>query len=106
MGRRRPGVRRGSKEAVDLEEAVERFDQQPRRVVLISSGRRSWCRPAASLLKRDVYSGTLKLLGNQHLHTLSAANTTASSLNRLQRFKEAKALMRKLIRGPTRYWRG
>ena len=48
-------------------------------------------------MKRDVYSGTLKLLGNQHLHTLSAANNYASSLNRLQRFKEAKALMRKSI---------
>ncbi len=48
-------------------------------------------------LKRVVYSGRLKLLGEEHMLTLSAANNCVSSLGRLQRFEEAKALLRKII---------
>ena len=48
-------------------------------------------------LKRDVYSGLLKLHGKEHEHTLQAANNYASSLGRLQRFEEAKALLRRMM---------
>ena len=48
-------------------------------------------------LKRDVYSGRLKLNGEEHGHTLHAAYNYAGSLVDLERFAEAKALLRKLI---------
>ncbi len=48
-------------------------------------------------LRRDVYSGYLKLLGEEHPQTLSSANSYALSLGRLERFKEIKALLRKTI---------
>ena len=48
-------------------------------------------------MKRDVYSGTLKLLGEEHEHTLLAAINYASSLNSLERFEEAKSLLRKMM---------
>jgi hypothetical protein len=51
----------------------------------------------AVLMRRDVYSGWLKLNGEENGHTLLAANNYAASLNRLQRFEEAKALLRKTI---------
>jgi len=46
-------------------------------------------------MARDVYSGRLKLSGEEHLDTLIAANNYADSLRILKRFKEAKALLRK-----------
>ena len=48
-------------------------------------------------LRRDVYSGRLKLSGEEHQYTLLAANNYASSLNSVQRFKEAKSLMRRTL---------
>ena len=48
-------------------------------------------------LKRDVYSGYLRLHGNNHAHTLTAASNYANSLIYLQRFEEAKKLLRKSI---------
>jgi hypothetical protein len=48
-------------------------------------------------MKRDVYSGRLKLNGEESERTLRAANNYASSLGLLQRFEEAKSLMRKSI---------
>ena len=48
-------------------------------------------------MKRDVYSGRLKLLGEVHPQTLLAANNYASSLVDLQRFEEAKTLLRKVM---------
>ena len=48
-------------------------------------------------LKRDVYSGRLKLLGEQHLETFRAANNYANSLITIQRFEEAKSLLREMI---------
>ena len=46
---------------------------------------------------RDVYSGRLKLDGEEHEKTLIAANNYATSLKDLSRFEEAKALMRKTM---------
>jgi hypothetical protein len=46
---------------------------------------------------RDVYSGWVKLGGEEHLETLRAANNYATSLNRLERFVEAKPLFRKTM---------
>jgi len=46
---------------------------------------------------RDVYSGYLKLLGEEHLNTLTSANNYAASLNDANRFEEAKSLLRKTI---------
>ena len=48
-------------------------------------------------LKRDVYSGKLKLYGEEHESTLRAANNYANSLLDLERFEEAKALLRRTI---------
>jgi len=51
----------------------------------------------AVCLRQAVYSGHLKLNGEQHRHTLGAANNYAGSLLDLQRFKEAKRLVRKMM---------
>ena len=48
-------------------------------------------------LERDVYFGFLKLLGEEHRDTFSAANNYAESLFRLQRFEEPKTLLRKAV---------
>ena len=45
-------------------------------------------------MKRDVYSGCLKLYGEEHGKTILAAGNYARSLFDLQRFEEAKALLR------------
>jgi len=39
----------------------------------------------------------MKLLGNEHENTLISANNYANSLVRIQRFKEAKSLLRKTV---------
>ncbi len=48
-------------------------------------------------LRRDVYSGELKLNGEENRDTLTAANNYAVSLAHLQRFEEAKSVLRKTI---------
>ena len=48
-------------------------------------------------VRQEVYSGRLKLLGEEHPQTLSSANNYALSLGRLERFEEIKALLRKTI---------
>ena len=48
-------------------------------------------------LKRDVYSGRLKLLGEEHRDTLISGHNYASSLVTQERFEEAKALQRKMM---------
>jgi len=48
-------------------------------------------------IKRDVYSGRLELNGEEHEETLLAANNYANTLGDLQRYEEAKALLRKMI---------
>jgi len=52
---------------------------------------------AALRLKQDLYSGRLKLNGEENSNTLIAANNYAHSLVRLQRFEDAKALLRKSV---------
>ena len=46
-------------------------------------------------LNREVYYGFLKLSGKEHEQTLTAALNLADSLRIMQRFKEAKTLLRK-----------
>jgi len=48
-------------------------------------------------MRREVYSGFLKFLGEEHEDTLRVANNYASSLAELQRFEEAKSLLRKMM---------
>ena len=48
-------------------------------------------------IKRDVYSGRLKLNGEASRETLLTANNYASSLANLGRFEETKSLLRKMI---------
>jgi len=48
-------------------------------------------------MRRDVYSGNLKFNGEQHEETLRAANNYAVSLNGLERFEEAKSLLRRTM---------
>ena len=51
----------------------------------------------AMRLKRDVYYGYMKLVGEEHGHTLLSAGNYAVSLMDLKRHKEAKALLRKTV---------
>ena len=46
-------------------------------------------------MRQDVYSGRLNLDGEEYEPTLTAANNLAFSLLSLQRFEEAKSLLRK-----------
>ena len=48
-------------------------------------------------MRRDLYSGTLKLYGEQHEKSLANAFNYARDLIGLQRFEEAKSLLRKMI---------
>ena len=48
-------------------------------------------------LKRDVYSGNMKLHGEEHRSTIIAANNYACSLGKLRRDEEAKTLMHKTV---------
>ena len=48
-------------------------------------------------LKRDVYSGRLKVNGEEHEETFRAANNYADTLVSLRRFEEAKPLLRKTL---------
>ena len=48
-------------------------------------------------LRREVYSGRLKLDGKEHENTLIAANNYGNCLLQLKRFEEVKALSRKVI---------
>ena len=48
-------------------------------------------------LKQDVYSGMLKLKGEESRNTILAANNYANGLLALQRYAEAKSLLRKTI---------
>ena len=48
-------------------------------------------------MQRDVYSGRLKLLGEEHPRTLLATNNYASTLVKLERCGEAKSLLKKAI---------
>ena len=49
------------------------------------------------LMQKDVYSGRLKLHGEENGFTLTAANNYASSLVALKRLEETKPLLRKMI---------
>ena len=48
-------------------------------------------------MRRDVYSGRLKLSGEEHRYTILAANNYSASLVGLQRFEEAKSLLHKTM---------
>ena len=48
-------------------------------------------------IEKDVYSGHLRLKGEEHEETFAAANNYAYSLVQLQRFDEAKLVLRKEI---------
>ena len=48
-------------------------------------------------IERDVYSGWLKLDGEEGLNTLIGANNYASSLHHMKRFEEARWLLRKTM---------
>ena len=50
-------------------------------------------RPDALILRRDVYSGFLKLFGEEKILTIGAAYNYALSLINLQRFEETRALL-------------
>jgi len=51
----------------------------------------------ANQMYRDVYSGRLKLHGEEHENTLLAASNYASSLRTQERFEEARSVLRKAI---------
>jgi tetratricopeptide (TPR) repeat protein len=51
----------------------------------------------ARQLERDVYRGSLRLLGEEDEDTLTAANNYAASLVSLERFEQAKSVLRKTL---------
>ena len=51
----------------------------------------------ARQIYREVYSGWLKLDGEEHAHSLLAANNYGATLIHLKRFEEARSLLRKTI---------
>ena len=52
---------------------------------------------SALQMRRDVYSGWLKVDGEEHEYALIAAHNYASSLDSLERFEEAKSVLRKTM---------
>ena len=54
-------------------------------------------RPEALGMKQDVYTGYLKLMGEEHETTLMAASNYANLLLDLRRFEEVRSLLRKMI---------
>ena len=48
-------------------------------------------------MDRDIYCGRVRLYGEEHEKTLVTAINYASSLSQLDRFKEAKSLLRKTV---------
>ena len=48
-------------------------------------------------MRQEVYSARLKLDGEENISTIRAANNCAASFNGLQRFEEAKSLLRKMM---------
>ena len=48
-------------------------------------------------LRRDVYSGRLKLHGEEHENTLISALNYSAAFGVLKRFEEAKSLMLKMM---------
>ena len=54
-------------------------------------------RPEALQMKRDVFTGYLKLYGAEEFETLIAAFNCTNTLGGLKRFEEAKSLLRKTI---------
>ena len=48
-------------------------------------------------MKQDVYSGRLRLYGEEHENTLISALNYSATLGDLQRFEEAKSLLRKVV---------
>ena len=48
-------------------------------------------------MRQEVYSARLKLDGEENISTIRAANNCAASFNGLQRFEEAKSLLRKTM---------
>ena len=54
-------------------------------------------RERALEIQRDVYSGVLNLSGEEHEHTLQAAENYAISLINLHRFEEAKEYLREKV---------
>ena len=52
---------------------------------------------SALRIEREVYAERMKLNGEEHRETLAAANNYAASLINLERYVEAKSLLRKTI---------
>ena len=48
-------------------------------------------------MERDIYSGRVKLHGNEHEDTFRAAYNLASTLGGLERFEDARSLLRRTI---------
>ena len=93
-------------EALSVQEAVLSMDQRlgvPELNILVTKGNlaRTYAMSGrleeALQMRRDVYSGFLRLIGEERDNTISSAINLASALHRLKRFEEAKDLMRKTL---------
>ena len=52
---------------------------------------------SALSLRREVYSGNLRVFGTENSETVEEANNYACTLTELKRFEEAKSLLRKML---------
>ena len=86
----------------EAELAMLRYHDSPEEYLLIAQGnlansyQRLGRAEAALNMYRDVYSGRLRIFGEEHRDTLMAANNYANFLIELQHYAEAKSLLRKL----------
>jgi hypothetical protein len=82
--------------------SMERRLGAPEEIILVTQGNLAMTYQVlgrdeeAMRVKREVYSGYLRLYGEEHRRTLLAANNYAASLFDLRRFKEAKSVQRKM----------
>jgi len=89
---------------MEAELSMERRLGAPENNILAAqSNIASTCRSLGHLekalrIERDVYSERVRLDGEEHERTILAASNYASSLVQLERFEEAKILMRKTMR--------
>ena len=93
-------------DALSVYEAVLSMDQRlgvPELNILVTKGNlaRTYQKHGrfeeALQMRRDVYSGFLKHVGEENINTMSTAINYASALHVLKRFKEAKELMRRML---------
>jgi hypothetical protein len=87
----------------EAELSMLRRNGAPEHAILAVQGNLACTYPAlgrfdeALRMRRDVYSGYLKLHGEENEHTLISASNYATSVLRVKRLEEAKSVLRKMM---------